>query len=238
MAKKNIKMRTHTVKKVAKAMAKKPSASKAKMMKSRPKQAASKKVLKAVSKIKGKVAQPKAAAEPKKKANLSIMAPDVVKKEIEALLMNNNVNEYLKRNVSKTAIDILTMLSTPRTDEYLAEQLGLKINAIRRILNIMQGYGITNYYVSKNTKGWLSFAWYINTTKLTPFNDFVNSAERENAVINTNCNDYFVCNECYKSDNLVYTFDAAFESKFKCNCGKNLARMDRTEAETMLTAAR
>jgi transcription initiation factor IIE alpha subunit len=238
MSKKNIKMRTHTVKKVAKAAAKKSSAPKAKMMKSRPKQAASKKVLKAVSKIKGKVAQPKVAAEPKKKANLSIMAPDVVKKEIEALLMNNNVNEYLKRNVSKTAIDILTMLSTPRTDEYLAEQLGLKINAIRRILNIMQGYGITNYYVSKNTKGWLSFAWYINTTKLTPFNDFVNSAERENAVINTNCNDYFVCNECYKSDNLVYTFDSAFESKFKCNCGKNLTQMDRTEAETMLTAAR
>ena len=50
-------------------------------------------------------------------------------------------------------------------------------------------------------------------------------------MINNNCNDYFLCNDCYKSDNLLYTFDAAFESNFKCNCGKNLARMDKTEAE-------
>jgi transcription initiation factor IIE alpha subunit len=197
-----------------------------------------KKPAKAVSKAKAKVAVPKVAAEPKKKANLSIMPPDVAKREIEALLSNEKVNEYLKRNVSKTAIDVLHMLPTPRTDEYLAEQLGLKINAIRRILNIMQGYGITNYYVSKNTKGWLSFAWYINTTKLSPFLEFVNNTERENAVINTNCNDYFLCNECYKSDRLLYTFDAAFESDFKCNCGKNLARMDKVEAESMLAATR
>ena len=113
------------------------------------------------------------------------MPPDVVKKEIETLLANEKVNEYLKRNVSKTAIDVLNMLSSPKTDEHLAEQLGLKINAIRRILNIMQGYGITNYYVSKNTKGWLSFAWYVNTTKLNQFLNVVNSAERENAVINS-----------------------------------------------------
>jgi transcription initiation factor IIE alpha subunit len=188
--------------------------------------------------IRAKAVVPKVVAEPRKKANLSIMPADVVKKEVEALLSNNNVNEYLKRNVSKTAIDVLYMLSTPRTDEYLAEQLGMKINAVRRILNIMQGYGITNYYVSKNTKGWLSFAWYVNTTKIAPFLDFVSNAERENAVINSNCNDYFVCGDCYKSDNLVYTFDAAFENSFKCGCGKSLARMDKAEAETMLNAVR
>lgn len=200
----------------------------------KPAKAVKKAAAKAVPKGKTKIAQPKEVAEPKKKANLSIMPPEVVKKEIESLLSNEKVNSYLTRNVSKTAIDVLYMLSTPRTDEYLAEQLGFKINAVRRILNIMQGYGITNYYVSKNTKGWLSFAWYINTTKLSPFLEFVNNTERESAVINSNCNDYFVCSDCYKSDNLVYTFDAAFETDFKCNCGKNLARMDKTEAETML----
>jgi transcription initiation factor IIE alpha subunit len=236
--------RTSAPKKAVKTTARKASkpqarmkASGKKMKISAPK--ASKKALKAVSKmVKGKVAAPKAPAEPSKKANRSIMPPDVVKREIETLLANEKVNEYLKRNVSKTAIDILTMLSSPKTDEHLAEQLGLKINAIRRILNIMQGYGITNYYVSKNTKGWLSFAWYVNTTKLNQFLEVVNSAEQENAVINTGCNDYFLCNDCYKSDNLLYTFDAAYETSFKCNCGKNLARMDKSEAETMLNAAR
>ncbi len=234
--KKNIKRRVSTAKKAAVKPVHKVSKPKVNAARARPNPAHSKKAVKTNSK--SKVAQPKIAAEPKKKANLSIMPPDVAKREIEALLSNERVNEYLKRNVSKTAIDVLHMLPTPRTDEYLAEQLGLKINAIRRILNIMQGYGITNYYVSKNTKGWLSFAWYINTTKLSPFLDFVNSAERENAVVNSNCNDYFLCNECYKSDRLLYTFDAAFESDFKCNCGKNLARMDKTEAETMLASTR
>ena len=225
----------------AKKAARRPAKTSAKP-KARPRANISKKaVAKGTAKVtaprtKAKVAPPKAPAEPSKKVNRSIMPPDVVKREIETLLANEKVNEYLKRNVSKTAIDILYMLTSPKTDEHLAEQLGFKINAIRRILNIMQGYGITNYYVSKNTKGWLSFAWYVNTAKLNQFLEVVNSAERENAVINSTCNDYFLCNDCYKSDTLLYTFDAAFESNFKCNCGKNLARMDKTEAETMLNA--
>jgi transcription factor E len=233
----------HASKAAARKPLKRASKPKARAMKARPAVSASKKktskaIARKVAKPDVKAEQPKAPVEPSKKANRSIMPPDVVKREIETLLANEKVNEYLKRNVSKTAIDILYMLTSPRTDEHLAEQLGLKINAIRRILNIMQGYGITNYYVSKNTKGWLSFAWYVNTTKLNQFLEVVNSTEQENAVINNTCNDYFICNDCYKSDTLLYTFDAAFESNFKCNCGKNLARMDKTEAESMLGATK
>ncbi len=246
MANKNTKRRVPAARTAARKPARKMVKLKASMKKAaRPKMQAKKsvktaKIAKIASKLNksAKVVVPKVPAEPKKKANLSIMPPDVVKREVEGLLSNTNVNEYLKRNVSKTAIDVLYMLSTPRTDEYLAEQLGFKINAVRRILNIMQGYGLTNYYVSKNTKGWLSFAWYVNTTKIAPFLEFVNNTEKESAVVNSNCIDYFMCNECYKSDNLVYTFDAAFETNFKCNCGKNLARMDKSELETMLNASR
>ncbi len=238
---KNNKRKVSAHRKVAgKSVAKRVSKPKATPAAARAKIHSQKRAVKTTLKaVKGKLATPKApTVEPSKKVNRSIMPPDVVKREIETLLANEKVNEYLKRNVSKTAIDVLNMLSSPKTDEHLAEQLGLKINAIRRILNIMQGYGITNYYVSKNTKGWLSFAWYVNTTKLNQFLNVVNSAEQENAVINSTCNDYFLCNDCYKSDMLLYTFDAAFESNFKCNCGKNLARMDKTEAEKMLNATR
>ncbi len=170
-------------------------------------------------------------AKPKK--NPAIMPPDVVKSEIDRLISNTSATEYLRKNVSKTSIEIISMLVTPKTDEFLAEQLGMKINAVRRVLNIMQGYGITNYYVSKNTKGWLSFAWYINTSKLTPFLDHVSELERDKVLIDTDCNDYFMCGNCYETDKLLYTFDAAFESSFKCSCGKSLARIDKSEAETM-----
>jgi transcription initiation factor IIE alpha subunit len=171
----------------------------------------------------------------RKRTNVSIPQSDEVKSALEGLLLNDRAVEYLKKNVSKMAVDVIGMLVTPKTDEYLAEQLGTKINAIRRILNIMQGYGITNYYISKNTKGWLSFAWYINTSKLPPFLEYVEGMEHEKSIVNDACNDYFICDNCYKSDKFVFTFDSAFENSFKCNnCSKNLDRMNRQEAEDLL----
>jgi transcription initiation factor IIE alpha subunit len=172
----------------------------------------------------------------RKRTNVAVSQPDEVKESLDRLLSNEKAVEYLKKNVSKMAVDVIGMLVTPKTDEFLAEQLGTKINAIRRILNIMQGYGITNYYISKNTKGWLSFAWYINTSKLPPFLEYVEGMEREKSIVSEACNDYFICNDCYKSDRFVFTFDSAFENSFKCNsCGKSLNRMNREEAEGLIS---
>jgi transcription factor E len=173
--------------------------------------------------------------EKRKKVNVSIPQPAEVKEAIDSLLSNERAKEYLTKNVSKMAVEVVGMLVTPKTDEFLAEQLGMKINAIRRILNIMQGYGITNYYISKNTKGWLSFAWYINTSKLAPFLAYVDGMEREKSIVTEKCDDYFICESCYKTDMFVFTFDSAFESNFKCtSCGKNLKRMNRDEVSVLL----
>ena len=131
----------------------------------------------------------------KKEDQCGIPQPDEVKESLDKLLSNERAVEYLKKNVSKMAVDVIGMLVTPKTDEFLAEQMGTKINAIRRILNIMQGYGITNYYISKNTKGWLSFAWYINTSKLPPFLEYVEGMEKEKSIVSETCNDYFICAE-------------------------------------------
>ena len=172
--------------------------------------------------------------EGRKKVNVSIPQPEEVKEALDRLLTNERATEYLKKNVSKMAVDVVGMLITPKTDEFLAEQLGIKINAIRRILNIMQGYGITNYYISKNTKGWLSFAWYINTNKLAPFLEYIDSMEKDKSIINEACNDYFICQNCYKTDKFIFTFDSAFESSFKCtSCGKGLNRMNKEEVSAL-----
>lgn len=171
----------------------------------------------------------------RKRTNVSVPQPEEVKAVLDTLLKNESAVEYLKKNVSKMAVEVISMLVTPKTDEFLAEQAGMKINAIRRILNIMQGYGITNYYISKNTKGWLSFAWYINTSKLPPFLEYVSGMEKEKSIVNDACNDYFICDNCYKSDRFVFTFESAFENNFKCNnCSKNLDRMNREEAEKLI----
>ncbi len=161
-----------------------------------------------------------------KRIVMGLPAASEAKEAIEALMQNEKGISYLKKNVSRSITDVISLLNVARTDDYIAEKLGIKINAVRRMLNIMQNYGITNYYISKNKNGWLSFAWYINTSKLPSFLEYVRSVESERSMIEENCNDYFVCNSCYKENKLIFTFDAAYEAGFSCNaCGKNLERL-------------
>ncbi len=169
-----------------------------------------------------------------KMKNLNIKKPEVVRKAINDLLGNEQIAEYLRKNVGAVALDVIGMLATSRTDDYIAEQLGLKINAVRRILNILQGYGITNYYVAKNTNGWLLFAWFINVDKLDSFISYVNGSTQESSTVHDQCNDYFVCSRDFKDTHEVIPFDTAFESNFRCACGGKLKRIDRADAEAIV----
>ena len=172
----------------------------------------------------------------RKEVVANIYTPEEVNAALQQLSEDEAVVGYLKKNVSKRALDVLNALTTPKTDDALAAELDMKINAVRRILNLMQGAGITNYYIAKNVNGWLSFAWYINMSKIPPFFDYVNSVEMSRPMVNSECNDYFVCKNCYEATKLLFTFDAAFEEDFKCNsCGKNLAAMNRDEATTLIS---
>lgn len=158
-------------------------------------------------------------------------------KYIEALVNDTRISDYLNKNVSRHASEVIDLLTTPRTDEEIAAALDLKINAVRRILNIMQGYGITNYNVSKNNEGWLSFAWYINTNKVPQFFDYVKNTTSEKTTLKDDCNDYFICKTCYTDNKFVFTFDAAYESGFKCNiCNKQLSRIDKGKASELLSS--
>ncbi len=163
----------------------------------------------------------------------NIAQPDEIKAALDSLLSDSNSQSFLRKNISKWAPDVLNMLTTPKTDDYLAEQLGMKINAVRRILNLMQGYGITNYYVAKNTNGWLSFAWYVNASKVAPFFEYIKNVSSRRTVVTTECNDYFVCDSCYPKDKLIFTFDAAYEAAFRCTCGQKFARINKDSAEKL-----
>jgi transcription initiation factor IIE alpha subunit len=163
-----------------------------------------------------------------------IATPEEVSASIALLFQNDMAMSFLKKNISKWSPDVLKMLTTPKTDEYLAEKLGMKINAVRRILNLLHGHGITNYYVSKNTGGWLSFAWYINTGKVEPFFDYINSMANEKSIVTNDCDDYFMCNSCYSKENVIFTFDSAFESSFRCTCGQKLSRMSKLDVENII----
>ena len=158
-----------------------------------------------------------------------------VKKVIEDITANNAAMDYLHKNVSKMAGEVITSLNTPKTDEMIAEELDIKINTVRRILNIMYGYGITNYNVIKSQKGWLSFLWSVNLKKVNGFYDYISKNDNNTAMITENTNDYFICKGCYDNNKLVFDFDSAFEASFKCVlCGGKLQRLDRVEAKRLV----
>ncbi len=170
----------------------------------------------------------------RKKVVVSIPTQKEVNIALDMLMKNKFATEYLQKNVSKDVMEVINLLNTPRTDEHISLQLEMKINSVRRILNIMQGYGITNYYISKNTNGWLSFAWYINTNKINSFFDYINSIKKEEITVTEDCNDYFVCDKCYDKDKLIFQFDAAFESGFKCSiCGSKFKRINKEDAKKL-----
>ena len=174
------------------------------------------------------------------KVNKYIPSPKETREALNILFANDFAVDYLKKNVNKSALEVLSLLQSPNTDEAIAMQLDMKVNSVRRILNIMQGYGITNYYVAKNTNGWLSFAWYINTGKISSFFDYIKSMKGdEYSVIKEDCNDYFVCKKCYKEDSIIFTFDAAYEAGFKCgSCGDKFAMISKEEAMELINQDR
>ena len=170
----------------------------------------------------------------KKKEEADLYKMDA-KKVIEEIVANGAAMEYLHKNVSKRAGEVITSLVVPKTDEKIAEELDIKINTVRRILNIMYGYGITNYNVIKNSKGWLSFLWSMNLKKVNEFYSYIGKTDNNSALINENSNDYFICNDCYKNNKLVFDFDSAFEASFKCVlCGSKLQRLDKEEAKKLI----
>ncbi|MGC8478406.1 MAG: hypothetical protein ACP5NE_00555 [Candidatus Micrarchaeia archaeon] len=158
-----------------------------------------------------------------------------VKKVIEDITKNEVVMDYLRKNVSKRSEEVLKTLTSAKTDEQIAAELGVKINVVRRVLNILQGYGVTNYTTLKNSKGWLSFLWTINIKKVDEFYNYINSSYQNSvSPITTESDDYFICEKCYKDSKLIFDFDSAFEANFKCmGCGSSMKRLSREEAKIL-----
>ncbi|MGC8669899.1 MAG: hypothetical protein ACP5TL_01965 [Candidatus Micrarchaeia archaeon] len=172
----------------------------------------------------------------RQKKMLNVTIPENASDIINTILTNEYAADYLKKNVSKRALEVIELLSTPKTDEDIADALNMKVNAVRRILNILQGYGVTNYHISKNNNGWLSFGWYINMNKLPTFFDYIKSLNANKIVMNDSCNDYFICRKCFDNEKFVYTFDAAFESEFRCKtCNAQLERIDKKDVENLVS---
>jgi len=156
---------------------------------------------------------------------------------IKEILMNNSVVEFLTKNVGKYAIEVMKRLSVPKTDDALAEELGVKVNEVRRVLNTLGGFGVTRYNTHKDSKGWLTFSWYIDHEKLKELEQTAQEAQKVNVPsLPEDCDDFFICEKCYPTNKIVLPFDAAFEKSFKCpECGRSLKRLSKEEVKELFS---
>lgn len=145
-------------------------------------------------------------------------------------------SEFISQNVGKRAVDVIKLIHTPQTDESIAAELGMKINEVRRILNVLNGYGVARYDTNKDSKGWLTFKWHADSEKLIVLSGTIEARKLENEYRPIeDCNDFFCCTKCYNEQKVILPFDAAFESKFRCDvCGGKLRQMSKEEVASLM----
>jgi transcription factor E len=167
--------------------------------------------------------------------------PIVENKDISFAVGNRLFADYVNKNVGRRAMEIVESLNdAPQTDDKLSAKLDLKVNEIRRMLNVLNSYSITRYDINKDNKGWLTFRWYLDREKLKVFVDALEkNSNTTGPHLQENCNDFFFCKGCYDEQKVIFPFDTAFESNFKCGeCGKPLSALNREETQVLVYQSR
>ena len=159
--------------------------------------------------------------------------------EADMIISGSLFSEFVVKNVGKQGVELVKALNaSPHTDDKLASKMEVKVNEIRRMLNVLNGYGITRYDINKDGKGWLTFRWYLDREKLGTFHGVLQEKQNSQKVnLQENCNDFFYCVSCYKNQKLILPFDSAFELNFKCEgCGKILGVLNKDQASALFAS--
>lgn len=187
-----------------------------------------------------KIKMPSKAAEHGEAAgNANVKQAEEARKN-EELVGNNALVKAINSNIGHGAMDVLKLLAPgPKTDESIAEKLGVKVNDVRRILNAMNSHSIVRYDVNKDTKGWLIFTWRIDSEKLSEYvAETMHKKDDADSMLPGNCNDFFICKGCYQKERTVLPFDSAFEYGFVCiSCRKPFTPLSREETVALFKTA-
>lgn len=225
--------------KVAKKMAIKRPVRKAKMNVRKAASKPAKKMIKnvkSVMKIKKVAKVPTVRAKKEKVEAVDFRAMTIADEAlINTVVEDSHFSNHVSRSVGKRAKEIIQLLAVPQTDDAVAEKLGIKINEVRRMLNTLNTYGVTRYNVNKDSKGWLTFKWYIDANKLTELKDQIILRSGDGAYkVPEGCNDFFICNKCYTEEKTIFPFETAFEMNFRHECGGAMKQVNKMEVEQLV----
>ncbi|MCI2415596.1 MAG: transcription factor E [Candidatus Aramenus sp.] len=153
--------------------------------------------------------------------------------DVDGLIVN-----LAKELLGEEVLDVLQFLLNKKieiTDDEIANELGVKVNEVRKKLYALADQGLVSYRRSRDKEtGWYVYYWKVNRDQI---NDILLSRKREILTkLKTRLeyeqnNDFYICPE----DKTKYTFEEAFENEFRCpRCGSQLEYYDSKKVREVL----
>lgn len=134
-----------------------------------------------------------------------------------SVLGDSEARQFLQEIIGDEGLDVVIFLADDEaTDEEIAEQTGIKLNVVRKILYRLYDYRLASYTRTKDRE----IGWYIYTWKLDLQRIYDILTERKRRILEEltkklefeTSNIFFCC----KNDDSKVPFDIASEYEFRC----------------------
>lgn len=146
----------------------------------------------------------------------------------KSILSDPEARQFLQEIIGEEGLDVVrALIDRETTDEELAEETGLKLNIVRKILYKLYDYRLASYVRTKDKE----IGWYIYTWKLDLGRAFEILAVRKRLILEEltkklefeTTHIFFSC----QKDNSKVPFDIASETNFRCpQCDSTLDYLD------------
>jgi len=134
-----------------------------------------------------------------------------------SVLGDSEAQQFLQEILGDDGMDVVShLIEQEATDEELSEQIGIKLNVVRKILYRLYDYRLASYTRTKDkTIGWYIYTWRLDLQRVYGI-----LTERKQRILDEltkklefeTTNIFFCC----KSDNCRMPFDIASEYGFRC----------------------
>jgi transcription initiation factor TFIIE subunit alpha len=137
---------------------------------------------------------------------------------LDEQLNDRAIRAYLMRMIGEDGLRLLEKfpLEGEYSDEELAEDTAINLNAVRHTLYTLYEKRLAVYRRIKNSEtGWLTYLWKLKFDNLDEalYEDMIRALEKLEAREKyEEENDFFICKNC----GVIFTFDEAFSRDFEC----------------------
>jgi transcription initiation factor TFIIE subunit alpha len=147
------------------------------------------------------------------------------------MLKSRLVKEFLNNVIDdeKNMCVVECLLNETNTDEEIAEETGIKLNLVRKVLYKLYDSGIASYKRSKDPETqWYTYSWKFDVDNInfqieTKYKNRISSLKALLEIEENNM--FFVC----ESGHERFDFDSASDKGFVCpECGKEIKFEDNT----------